>query len=395
MKATVLGAGFAGCLVTYLLKQMGIQVSLVERAPRDDQRTHMTPGIPQSAHVHVLLSKGLHRLQHTYADFKTFLDQHHVPEFDWGAETHWYSGVYKAPSYPSGIRTRCFSRPLLDRFMWQQARACATEYLHDEGTIHWPGTGQPAQVHLKTRGTLKTDIVVDCRGRNSQLPSLSIRTEKQRTSVNYRTRVLIRETDTPATTQFYQQPAPPHHPYGALYGPIEDGKSILTTIGIGNNPGKQPLTTLLSRMEAAEISQVQRILPTSSATHKFCHAQNVWFHFGRNRRWPSNLFVLGDAACRFNPAYGQGMTVASEGAFLLQQCLREGRSTRWFQRQLDRCIYIPWQLSSESRLIHWLRGRMLATAFRQPQPYQDFLRVLHFFDPQALRRLVGQSLLLF
>lgn len=38
---------------------------------------------------------------------------------------------------------------------------------------------------------------------------------------------------------------------------------------------------------------------------------------------PENFIVLGDAACAFNPVYGQGMTIASLGALTLRQCLRE------------------------------------------------------------------------
>ena len=37
---------------------------------------------------------------------------------------------------------------------------------------------------------------------------------------------------------------------------------------------------------------------------------------------PDGLAVLGDAACCFNPVYGQGMTVGVQGAVLMRDMLR-------------------------------------------------------------------------
>ena len=38
---------------------------------------------------------------------------------------------------------------------------------------------------------------------------------------------------------------------------------------------------------------------------------------------PDGLYILGDAACAFNPVYGQGMTMAARGAVALRGLVDE------------------------------------------------------------------------
>ena len=45
-------------------------------------------------------------------------------------------------------------------------------------------------------------------------------------------------------------------------------------------------------------------------------------HYERLQRWPERCRRAGDAACAFNPIYGQGMTVAALDTLALHRCLR-------------------------------------------------------------------------
>ena len=45
-------------------------------------------------------------------------------------------------------------------------------------------------------------------------------------------------------------------------------------------------------------------------------------------RLPDGIYIIGDAACAFNPVYGQGMTVAAQGAFALYELLNERLSSQ-------------------------------------------------------------------
>jgi 2-polyprenyl-6-methoxyphenol hydroxylase-like FAD-dependent oxidoreductase len=70
--------------------------------------------------------------------------------------------------------------------------------------------------------------------------------------------------------------------------------------------------------------------------------------FGRVRGWPDGLLVVGDAACAFNPVYGQGITVAAQQALLI----RDGWRARRLQRGLDGVADICWSVASGEDLRH-------------------------------------------
>jgi hypothetical protein len=54
---------------------------------------------------------------------------------------------------------------------------------------------------------------------------------------------------------------------------------------------------------------------------RFGFPGSVWRHFERLESMPIGLLPIGDAICRFNPIYGQGMSVAVQEACLLRRQL--------------------------------------------------------------------------
>ncbi|WP_370051437.1 FAD-dependent oxidoreductase, partial [Corallococcus sp. AB011P] len=80
---------------------------------------------------------------------------------------------------------------------------------------------------------------------------------------------------------------------------------------------------------------------------------------GKLPRFPEGLVIMGDAACAFNPLYGQGMSVAGLGAELLDTCLREqaergelsGLAQR-FRERLPEVIRLPWLLGTGMDLLY-------------------------------------------
>ena len=55
---------------------------------------------------------------------------------------------------------------------------------------------------------------------------------------------------------------------------------------------------------------------------RFALAASSWRHYETISDFPDGLIPLGDAICRFNPVYGQGMSVAAREASILADLLR-------------------------------------------------------------------------
>ena len=84
---------------------------------------------------------------------------------------------------------------------------------------------------------------------------------------------------------------------------------------------------------------------------------NIRRHYERLRRFPQGLLVLGDAWCSFNPAYGQGMTVAALEALKLDQML-QARSTQTTDAlgllffKANRTVDLAWSFAANADLAY-------------------------------------------
>jgi len=70
------------------------------------------------------------------------------------------------------------------------------------------------------------------------------------------------------------------------------------------------------------------------------------------RRFPEGYLILGDAVSSFNPAYGQGMSVAALEAVELDKALRGGSTNlaRRFFAQIARIVDVPWSIAAGNDL---------------------------------------------
>src|SRR5262249_43322115 len=127
----------------------------------------------------------------------------------------------------------------------------------------------------------------------------------------------------------YVQAKPPSGTRSGLVVPIEGNTWIVT---LGGRGGDYPPTddegflAFARSVPCPEFYEAARAAEPLGPTVAFRATANRWRHFERLPRWPERFVALGDAACTFNPVYGQGMTMAALGAVTLGECLsRQGR----------------------------------------------------------------------
>jgi hypothetical protein len=154
------------------------------------------------------------------------------------------------------------------------------------------------------------------------------------------------------------QAAPPAAKRAGILFPVE-GNCWLVTLqgGDGDYPPADEAgflefaRTLRSPLLFEAIKHAEPVTPISS----YRAAQNKLQHYERLKSWPDRLIVLGDAACAFNPVYGQGITTAALAAEDLQRCFPQSRIrldgvARHFQRRLAKINRAPWMLATSEDL---------------------------------------------
>lgn len=150
----------------------------------------------------------------------------------------------------------------------------------------------------------------------------------------------------------YCFPEVPKSGRAALMAPIEGHLWMLTLAGRGGDPppgDPDAFMTYASTLRTPTIYGAIKDAKRVEEVSRFRFPESRYRHYDAGR-FPDGLLPIGDAICRFNPVYGQGMSVAAQQAQALQQLLYARRSepnplddlARAFLEQSDALIETPW-----------------------------------------------------
>ena len=117
----------------------------------------------------------------------------------------------------------------------------------------------------------------------------------------------------------------PKRPSARLMLPLE-GNCWMLTLG-GRHADKPPrdpdgFLVYAQQLRTSTIYNAIKRAKQVGKVARFGFPASVWRHFEQVKPFPRGLLPIGDAICRFNPVYGQGMSVAAQEALLLHQLLR-------------------------------------------------------------------------
>jgi hypothetical protein len=167
----------------------------------------------------------------------------------------------------------------------------------------------------------------------------------------YATRLYARDVSQPGNGDwvFITPQAPRERRAGAAI-PIEGDKWI---VGLGgwhgdHSPSDEEGFKAFARSLPAP--DIYHIIATSTplsdiVSYKF--AASMRRHYEKMDRFPQRYLIIGDAACSFNPLYGQGMTSAAMQAAALDKLLTSQKNLddlyKPYFKQIAQIVDMPWQ----------------------------------------------------
>jgi 2-polyprenyl-6-methoxyphenol hydroxylase-like FAD-dependent oxidoreductase len=433
-RAIVIGGSMAGLLAARVLLNHFEQVILVER-DRFPTQPEPRVGVPQSSHVHVLLTQGQRLLEQLFPGLAAELTAAGAPTVDWLADWLMLGAWGWHLRCPSPLHGRTCTRMLLEYQIRQRLLAypqftilagcqvdgllSSTDRTRITGVkLHWrEPLPEPFALNPDNPDALMADFVVDASGRNSALPDWLVAlgyAAPEETVINSFLGYASRWYQRPATLQADWQgitiaAQPGVTGRGGVLYPIEGDRWIVTLGGVGRD---YPPTDEAGFLEFARslrhpiLYEVLKDAQPLSPIYSYRRTENRLRHYEQLTRMPAGVVAIGDAVCAFNPVYGQGMTTAALGVMTLDRCLKEQRSQgktakfcRQFQQRLAHIVEAPWMMATGedrrwsttqgvtgSQTAAWVQAyvdRVIRLSVSDPQIMQTFAEVVHMIKTPA------------
>ncbi|MEQ9503754.1 MAG: NAD(P)-binding protein [Deltaproteobacteria bacterium] len=405
--AVVLGGSVAGLLAAAALSRHYRRVTVLER---DEDCAAMTPrrGVPQSAHVHVILGAGRKAIDGLLPGLFDALAADGSVVADIGRDVRWHHwGGFKVAffaDYPMYLQ----SRPFLEGHIRRRVEAI------DGVQLRYGTKGTPVHEGGRVVGVTTNDetidacLVIDATGRGSKCRAWLedwgyAAPPEDAVTVNLAYAscfVTLPAPDVGALLVYHQ---PPTMPRGGVLFPIEGDRYVVSLLGYhGDHPPTDEAEfrayarSLLHPQLADQLDRATLLTPIKR------------FNYPKQRRLryervdlPRGFAVIGDAVCSFDPVFGQGMTVAGLTAAALDRHLAaHAFDGRRFQSEVAKCADLPWMLATNEAfrypqtegtapwggaVLRWFTGRVFAHSLHDEVVYRRFIDVLNLDrGPSAL-----------
>jgi 2-polyprenyl-6-methoxyphenol hydroxylase-like FAD-dependent oxidoreductase len=365
--AIVVGASVAGLLTARVLSDLVDDVVVFERERLVD--TPLPRGhVPQGRHLHLLLTAGLDLLVDWFPGIEDELERMGAVRVDGTSAWVYQAGGYRARG-DWGRSVLSMTRPLLEQVLRRRIALLDNVKLEDGVVVDRVDVVAEGRVSGVVVDDVlrRADLVVDCSGRTSrivhQLESSGVLAPPvTRVAIDcaYTSGFLPRSLDDFEGSFLVCATSPPTSFRGGAMLPVEGDRWMVTLAGVhGDAPGTaedEVLTFARSLLSPAVAQLIERAGPLSSVSaYRFPSSQRR--RYEKVDRLLPGLVTLGDAACSFNPIYGQGMACAALQAEALGNAVRVAgvRSEelpRLFHRRAARILDAPWAIAVGADFLH-------------------------------------------
>ncbi|MBV8358340.1 MAG: FAD-dependent monooxygenase [Deltaproteobacteria bacterium] len=343
--AVVIGGSLAGMCAARVLSNFVDTVTIIERDgyPSD---LDFRPGVPQARHVHNLLARGLREFEGFFPGFERRIRECGAVAVESGWDVATLSPNGWSQRNHTGLWQLYASRPLIESTVLELCRGLhnvtflqRTEVtaLRAAGETHRYCTG--VEVLSRDNGksrTLGADLVVDASGTHSRaadwLRQLELEPPDDEIVDGYngyssRWFKLEREQAWPPGWWWkvvFLRMATPEQPYVIAFFPIEKQRWLLSYIGVNKEypPSREDqFTAALPKLASPIVHEMVRRMEPISPVYPSRATRNRWRHYERWRRPLGRFIAIADAACSYNPRFGQGMSAAAVSVRILNDCL--------------------------------------------------------------------------
>lgn len=340
--AVIVGAGVGGLTAARALSDHFDQVEVLENdtLPQD---AAPRPGTPQSKHLHALLAGGLNALNSLFPGFDQDLITAGAAPIEMTREYLMYLPEYHPfPRRDLGLTIYSMSRPLIELLIrkrteqysnirfWQGWKAL--EFVLD------PRTKTVSSLRCKAPDGAATlipfDFAVDATGHgvltSNLLKSLGQQQPEEavvEVDLGYVTAVFDIPESAPTDWKALAiLPHPEENRRAAFLFPIEGNQWMLVLIGRYDEKPSSNASEFIGHLRNLPVPDIYNAVSKArqrGAIARYVFRASRWRRFDKNYALPENVIPFGDALCRFNPLYGQGMSVAAQQATILQDMLAD------------------------------------------------------------------------
>ncbi|WP_217557054.1 NAD(P)/FAD-dependent oxidoreductase [Paenibacillus sp. GbtcB18] len=422
-KAIVIGNSMAGKLAARVLSDYFDTVTIIEQDPQPEG-PYPRKGTPQSYHTHGLLKSGENTLDKFFPGIMQELEGHGGERLDFIRDISWVYQNFHFVRFDSGFEVVSQSRPLLEWRVHQRLlQRPNIEFAYSHRVVQYissPGENRFTGVeteNLVTRQSerLEADLIVDAAGSATKTPDQllkhgfdSLSQSEVHINLAYATRMYERD---PSVSHDYKSvivfPNPPEVSKGGLTFPIEGNRWSVTLVGYGdgNHPPRddQGFLNFAKSLTHPHLYDHIKSLKPAGDIHVYRFPSQVRRHYEKLERFPSGLVVMGDAFCRFNPVFGQGVSIACLEALELQKVLQEVRAGKIkaegiptaFHKQLSALVEPTWMTATSDAFLYpntkgkkpaglgfmqWYVRRLYRLSEYDQDVYGKFIRILHMVE---------------
>jgi 2-polyprenyl-6-methoxyphenol hydroxylase-like FAD-dependent oxidoreductase len=404
-QAIVVGAGIGGLVAAKALSAYFGMVTVLERDALPSEATART-GTPQARQIHVLLRGGLDALIEFFPEFEIELERVGAVRVRVGSQSLLeLPGFDPFPRRDLGFDYLCMTRPLVEfvarrlveqqhnivlksrcrvtRLLASAHRGAVTGIRYDEADGRSNELAADLTVDASSRGILTLELLDKMGLPRPQETEIGI-------DLRYATAMFKIPSTAPCDWRAVLHRPSARSGRGGLLVPVENSCWQVNLTGMHGEPMPESVRDFIAFAQTLRTRTIHDAIEGAvpiGPIYRFGFSSSVRRRFEALDRFPDRVLSLGDVICRFNPAFGQGMSVAAQEVRVLKRLIEDRALdadplkglARSFFAAIQDLLAAPWAVAESDFIFEKTRG----------QRPTDFCQRLKFNS--ALQRVASED----